>query len=128
MSNVETHKVYYKWIIFSSSPLPIQLLAIQSMQTPCVWQSTAELHQVTFQSLAPSESSFCVFLCSFFSFFLRFRSALSSAVSPSCLFRFFDVPWSSGGDACDSFAASAVDPACACSSIAAAGASICLGG
>lgn len=49
-------------------------------------------HEIS--SLAPfyslSESSFFDFRFSFFSFFFRFRSAFSSAVSPSCLFRFFD--------------------------------------
>ena len=37
-----------------------------------------------------SESSFFDFHFSFFSFLFRLRSAFSSTVSPSCLFRFFD--------------------------------------
>ena len=58
-----------------------------------------------FYSLS-SDSSFFdfVFLFSFFSFFLRFRSDRSSAVSPSCLFRFLDFSSSLVGDAGDASA------------------------
>ena len=87
-----------------------------------------ELRKGTFQSLASSESSFFDFRFSFLSFFFRFRSALSSAVSPSCLLRFFEVPSSFGGDTSGFSGALLLNPACAWSSFAGTGASSCLGG
>ena len=98
--------IHYRNSTLCQIPCQFELLDIQARQRPRNLKDT-------FQSLASSESTFFVFLCSFFSFFFRFRSALSSAVSSSCLFRFFDVPSPFGGDAWDGLGASTVDPACA---------------
>ena len=74
------------------------------LQPPVHFQQHS-ISQPVFYSLS-SDSSFFDFLFSFFSFFFRFRSPRSSAVSPSCRFRFFESGASAEGFGAASGAAS----------------------